>query len=505
MIDIPKLRDITKTMSVLYVEDDVKISLGVSEYLKKFFSHVDTVENGQLGLEKYQSRDYNLVLSDILMPIMNGLEMCTKIRELNKDQEIIIISAYSSNDYFIESIKIGVSGYILKPMDFNQMNEALYRSAIKINALKEVEDYKLNLIEKVEERTAELSQSIENERQLQYEQIDNYEKTIFSFIDMIERRDSYTAGHSERVAKYAKILAKEMGYEPSECENLYRAALLHDIGKVVIPDSVLLKPGKLNDLEYKLIQEHVNTGYNILNKIPMYKELAEIVRYHHEKYDGSGYPFGLKGNEIPFLSQILTLADSFDAMTTNRIYKSRKDIEHSLEEIKKLKSVQFHPDIVDTALEILKDIKLAENINQLPKNELEETKFAYFFKDQLTDAHNMNYLEVILLKNREIKLYNYLYVLDIKNFTQYNNHNSWEAGNKLLINISKYLKTTYSNTLTFRIHGDDFLILSDTQLSIDKKILIDKLALQESGLIFTVKEYNVDTFNANSDLYNLLR
>ena len=500
MINIPKLIEITKEMSVLYVEDDVQISLGVEEYLKKLFLHVDTAENGQLGLEKYQSRDYNLVLSDILMPKMNGLEMCTKIRELNKEQEIIIISAYSSNDYFIESIKIGVSGYILKPMDFNQMNEALYRSAIKIDALKEVEDYKLHLIEKVEERTAELNKSIDNERQLQYERIDNYEKTIFSFIDMIERRDSYTAGHSERVAQYAKMLAKEMGYESTECENIYRAALLHDIGKVVIPDSVLLKPGKLNDLEYKLIQEHVNTSFNILNKIPMYKELAEIVKYHHEKYDGSGYPFGLKGNEIPFLSQILTLADSFDAMTTNRIYKGKKDIEHSLEEIKKLKGVQFHPDIVDTALNILKDIKLAENINQLPKNELEETKFAYFFKDQLTDTYNINYLEVIFIKNRETKLYSYLYALDIKNFTQYNNKNSWEAGNKLLINIANYLKTTYTDTLIFRVHGDDFLLLSDTQLSIDKETLIDKVALQDSGLIFTVKEYDVDTFNVNSSL-----
>ncbi|RKY51904.1 MAG: hypothetical protein DRP93_09070 [Candidatus Neomarinimicrobiota bacterium] len=358
MVDLLTLKSLTKTMRVLYVEDDVNIRTEVERYLSKLFGHVLSVENGQIGLEKYRENHYDMVLSDISMPVMNGLEMSKQIRQINSNQEIIIISAYANSHYFIESIEIRVSGYILKPVDYHQMNETLYHSAIKINALKEADDFKHHLIEKVEERTRELQQSLEHERLLEFQRIENYKTTIVSFIEMVERRDTYTAGHTKRVAHYSKMIAEAMGYSPSACEQLYEAGMLHDIGKVAIPDSVLLKPGKLNPLEFKLIKEHVNTGYEFLRKIPMYESLADIIHFHHEYYNGTGYPLGLKGDAIPPLSRIMIVADAFDAMTTSRIYKDRMSLHDALKEIKALKGIQFHPAVVDVAIEVLKGVKL---------------------------------------------------------------------------------------------------------------------------------------------------
>jgi putative nucleotidyltransferase with HDIG domain len=502
MIETLVLQSLTKSMSVLYVEDDKDILLGVEQYLKHFFNRVDTAQNGQLGWEKYNSGNYDLVLTDILMPVMNGLELSKKIREVNKDQEIIIVSAYTNSEYFVESIKIGISGYIIKPMDLNQMKEALYRSVTKINALKEMENFKQNLIEKVAERTTELKQSMEHERQLQYERIDNYEKTIYSFIEMVERRDSYTAGHSQRVASYAKMIAQAMGYEADECEKLYQASILHDIGKIAIPDAVLLKPGKLNPLEYKLIQEHVVTSYQLLNQIPMYKELADIVQFHHERYDGKGYPNGLKGDEIPPLTRIMILADAFDAITTNRIYKGRKSLENALIEIDALRGVQFHSDVVDAALKVLKDVKIDDRIHQLPITELEEERFAYFFKDSLTNIYNKNYLELILNRNHDEKLYHFISAVFIENFSQYNERFNWKAGDSFLCDVADSLKLTYPNSLVFRIYVDDFLLLSKSPLDIDIKVLEALQGVKESEIIFNVKMYNLDQDNIN-DLHDL--
>lgn len=485
-------------MNVLYVEDDDNIRPEVARFLSRLFKDVDSAENGQVGLELYKNSSYDIVLSDISMPVMNGLEMSKLIRNINDTQEIIIISAYANSEYFVESIKIGVSGYILKPVDYDQMIEVLYQSAIKINALKEATDFKQHLIEMVEERTTELRHSIESERLLQKELIQHYEKTIFSFVAMVERRDTYTAGHSERVARYSKMIAEEMGYDSSECEKLYQASMLHDIGKVVIPDSVLLKPDVLNNLEYKLIQEHVSIGYDFLKEIPMYAELAEIIHSHHERYDGKGYPQGLKEDEIPPLSRIMLVADAFDAMTTNRIYKDQKSIEESLKELENYKGTQFHPDVVDYALKALKDVQLDKDVSQLPSTQLEEKRFAYFFKDPLTDLYSKSYLKLILLKNQETKFYQYMSALFIGDFTKYNAKYGWENGDKVLVEIAQYLERIYPNELVFRIYGDDFLILSESELFIDIEKLKNIDTIKNKGIIFETQVYKLDEINISS-------
>ncbi len=298
---------------------------------------------------------------------------------------------------------------------------------------------------------------------LEEEKIKNYANLVDTFVDFIERRDTYTAGHTRRVANYCEMIALKMGYSQDDIRKLKLASNLHDIGKIVTPDSILLKPGTLNEVEYNLIKMHAFTGYEMLSRVDMYRDLAEIMRDHHEKYDGSGYPRGLKGDEIYELSRIMIVADAFDAMTTNRIYKGRKSIDIALEELKSLSGSWYHPEVVEVALEVLKDVKLDTTISQMPISEIENERFSYFFKDQLTSLFNDDYLYLMLQKEEVAK---YLYTIKIKNFTNFNKSYGWVEGNRVLKEFGLYLKNMLEENLIFRIHGDDYLVLTSNELDL---------------------------------------
>jgi putative nucleotidyltransferase with HDIG domain/diguanylate cyclase (GGDEF)-like protein len=304
------------------------------------------------------------------------------------------------------------------------------------------------------------------------ERIKMYEEGIYGLVDLVEQRDTYTAGHSKRVAKYSVMIAKEMGYKKETLDLLYKAGMLHDIGKIVTPDAVLLKPGKLTKNEFELIQEHVTTGYEFLKNMDAYKNIAEIIRYHHEKYDGTGYVEGIKGDEIPILSAIQAVADAFDAMTTNRIYKGRKDVATALKEIKELSGKQFNPKVAEAAQKALKNVKV-KNVSQLPKTKLEMERFVYFFKDSLTDCFNQKYLEFVLSNNEDDEHFNYKYAVFIylHNFGKYNKEYGWKNGDKELARIAKELQHIFSKGIIFREEGDDFIILSKEKIEIDKEKL----------------------------------
>jgi diguanylate cyclase (GGDEF)-like protein/putative nucleotidyltransferase with HDIG domain len=460
MSNIKELQKIAKNLTVLYVEDEKELRNSVQLYLLKIFNKVTAVADGLEGLNRYNEHPYDIVISDIQMPNMNGLQMALEIKSINPNQEIIIISAYAESNYFLDAIRLGINDYIIKPINYLQMNQVLYKAAVKLEQIREIQNYKLHLEEMVQQRTREVL-ALEKEKEI------TFEKTILSFIEMIEDRDTYTAGHSQRVAEYSKLIAKEMGRSDEECDLIYHAGILHDIGKIATPDTILLRPGKLNELEYKLIQEHVKVGYRLLKQIPMYAQMAEIMRYHHERYNGTGYPNGLKGDEIPILAHIMILADAFDAMTTNRIYKSRKNIKMAIQELQELTEKQFHPDVVKAAVVALRDVKVIDNTSQLPETEIEKERFAYFYRDQLTAAYNAEYLNFILNRNVYNREFTCINILYLHNFTQYNDKHGWAEGDKLLNDVVDFLSDTYPKSLIFRIHGDDFVIISKAHLEID--------------------------------------
>lgn len=294
--------------------------------------------------------------------------------------------------------------------------------------------------------------TLEEEKSLHYKQL------LESLVDLIEQRDAYTAGHTRRVAIYCDLIAKELGFSIDDRNTLYEASILHDIGKVVVPDAILLKPGRLDSNEYELIKSHLNIGFQILNKINYYRPLANIIRFHHEKYDGSGYPDGVMGDDIPLASHIMIVADAIDAMTSNRIYQPRRTMKEACEEILKYRAIWYHPIVVDAVLSAFQTTNGEEYTTQLPVTSIERARFSYFFKDQLTGVYNETYLGMILHNEiPEVSYRGYLLV-EIKEMTQYNTQYGWHEGDKIIQKFVNILALARSKEHIFRVFGDDFII-----------------------------------------------
>ena len=348
----------------------------------------------------------------------------------------------------------------------------------------------------LEELAGDLGFAIESFRhreeiaKMTFERIANYEETIFTFVDIIEQRDTYTAGHTERVARYCQKIARLMGIPYKETAKLYKAASLHDIGKIATPDSVLLKPGKLNSLEYDLIKLHASAGYEIVSSIEMYKDLAEIILHHHERHDGQGYPDRLRGDDIPYLSRILTVADAFDAMTTNRIYKPRKQITEALAELESLSGSQFHPEVVTAAIKTLGETTNPIAVTQAPTTDIEKKRFAYFFNDQLTGLFNEEYLRIFLLNNQDTHEYPCLHILHLQNVLEYNKRQGWERGDRLIQDFAIELQTNYPDAMLFRAYGNDFALLAKVHFDMAENTLDSFASI--SGSEITIEPQHID-------------
>lgn len=316
------------------------------------------------------------------------------------------------------------------------------------------------------------------------EKIQSYHEFIEALVDMIEQRDTYTAGHTQRVAKYALMIAEDMGIRDDEKKKLAQAARLHDIGKVVTPDSILLKPGTLTNLEYELIKEHVMAGFQVLSNIDSYKELANIMVHHHERYNGSGYPYGKQGDEIPILGHILAVADSFDAMTTNRIYKPRKSVGEALRELDSMSGSLYHPEVVASALKTLQDVAIDEKVEQaIGTSPIDQERLSYFFRDKLTRLYNDDYLYVVLGGRSNHDKPKSLTVISLVDFTKYNKEHMWEGGNRLLIEFAEFLAQNTDGNMLFRVKGDNFIIADYDK---DAKVLLAASPLVEYGIAYRV-------------------
>ena len=476
-MSIKDILNFTKDLSVLYVEDDLSIQTKMQKYLQKLFAQVTVADDGEQGMRLFKERAFDLVITDLSMPRMNGTEMIREIKSMDNSQSILITTAYTDPHYLMEAIKSHVDGYILKPFNYDELNDELAKVSKKIQTFKKNEEYKQHLQSMLERQKIELSE--------------NYERTLYSIVDLIEQRDTYTAGHSKRVAYYCEIIAKAMGYSQEESTLIRQAGILHDVGKIETPDSILLNPKGLNTLEYKLIQEHVSVGHKLLSNIPMFRSLAPIVYAHHEKYDGSGYPNGLEGEEIHYLARIMIVADAFDAMTTNRIYKARRTIEEAIEEIQRLSGKHFDPQVVQYAIKVLQEVKIDEDINQLPKTKLEQERFAYFYNDTISPLYNQNYLSVNLLKNDYEHFFQEMTLITIQHFSSYNKKYGWKAGDRFLEKFATILYENIENASIFRIFGDDFVILSKEPLSLER--LLHKLdtLTKESDVSYSIKKINL--------------
>lgn len=286
-----------------------------------------------------------------------------------------------------------------------------------------------------------------------------YEESMYALIDMMEKRDSYTAGHSQRVAEYSKMLVLASGYSHEDADFVYKAGMLHDIGKIEIPDAILLKPEKLTQKEYSIIKHHSNASYELLCREP-FTALSTIVLHHHERYDGHGYPSGLKGEQIPFFAQIIAVADAFDAMTTNRAYRKSMSKETALNVLIEEKGKQFNPLIAELAQTVFQAISLPEHTTQMPKDLLEEMRFSYYFRDQLTGYYNTNYLKFIFAHAGDCE-FKMLCIdhLNCENFAVFNKKHGWKEGDVMLQRIADEIHVIYPEAIIIRAYSDNFLVV----------------------------------------------
>ena len=324
---------------------------------------------------------------------------------------------------------------------------------------------------------------------LEKERIANYEETILAFVNIIEQRDSYTAGHTVRVAKYCRRIAEAMEIGEEQIVLLEKAAILHDIGKVVTPDAILLKPDRLTPLEYELIKLHAEAGYQMLSKIDMYRDLAQIIRYHHARYDGKGYPLTPERDAVPLVSYIMAAADAFDAMTTNRVYKQRKSVAEAVAELQKCAGTQFHPEVAAAAVRALAGVHIADT-TQMPESRLEQQRFAYFFRDALTGCFNEDYLHTILIQHEDEQ--RCLNVIDLKRFSAYNKASGWEAGNRLLQNVAAALRERYGSAKIFRYHGDNFILLFEAHRDVSREEIAALAVLRGTGIGIDLRHYDLE-------------
>jgi putative two-component system response regulator len=362
MISAKELRENAKNISVLYVEDDQDLRENTTRLLSSFVSVLEAAENGQEGLAKYNNRSYDLVITDINMPVKNGIEMAREIKDINHKQVIIVISAYDDANYLLESINLGVDSFILKPLNLNQFLEVMDKCIRLVKYTRMEEDYKKNLEETIKERTRELSEAIDMVNELSGE-------IVHKLTAAAELRDIDTGMHNKRLGIYAPRLADSLGMNADFVNSIAFAAPLHDIGKIGIWDKILLKPGPLTTEEFEIMKTHTITGANILsgssyNKIQMTESIALT---HHERWDGTGYPQGLKGEQIPIEGRIVAICDQYDALRSRRPYKTPYSHQAAMDILvngdEKIKPGGFDPRVLKTFITIASDFDKIFNSN----------------------------------------------------------------------------------------------------------------------------------------------
>jgi putative nucleotidyltransferase with HDIG domain len=301
---------------------------------------------------------FELMLTDLMMAEMDGMALLERTKQSFPDMPIIMVTAVHDVSVALPAIRNGAYDYLLKPFAPEQLL-ATVRRALENRRLKlENRAYQLNLESLVEARSRQLKQALSDLER-------SYDVTLEALGDALDLKDAETEGHSKRVTAFTIAIARTMGLSDDHIRVIARGAFLHDIGKMAIPDSVLRKPGPLTAEETQLMREHCYRGYQMLCKIPFLVDAAEIVYAHQERYDGTGYPRGLKGEDIPLGARIFAIADTLDAITSNRPYRAAQSFQAAREEITRWSRRQFDPEIVKIFLAMAPHIwsHLREEIN----------------------------------------------------------------------------------------------------------------------------------------------
>lgn len=324
---------------VLIVDDEPEIREVLNDLLSVEYD-CDEVSSAEDALELLPDGEFNLIVSDITMGGMSGIEMIPRALAASPKTVVVMISGMQTIESAIEALRVGAFDYIMKPFDLRQVEAAVKRALEHYDLHEAKRRYENHLEELVDQRTAELDQAL-----ISLE--DAYRSTLKALTAALETRDAETHGHSERVVTFSLRLGRELGLDKAQMTALEFGSLLHDIGKIGVPDAILRKPAKLDEAEWIRMREHPLHGQQILREIEFLEGAARVVAQHHERWDGSGYPFGLKGYEIDLNARIFAVADAFDAMISDRVYRRGRSYEAAAEELEKWAGRQFDPQVVE--------------------------------------------------------------------------------------------------------------------------------------------------------------
>jgi len=332
------------TERILVVDDEEPIREIVTAMLHSSGYQCQQAASGKQALALLTSGDsFELVLSDLMMADMDGIGLLERTKEKYPDMPVVMVTAVHDISVALAAIRNGAYDYLLKPFEREQLL-ATVRRALENRRLKtENRTYQTNLESLVAARTEQLRSAMSGLER-------SYDITLEALGDALDLKDAETEGHSKRVTAFTIAMARHRGLSDEQVRVIARGAFLHDIGKMAIPDGILRKPGPLTAEEVSIMREHCYHGYQMLRKIPFLAEASDIVYSHQEKWDGSGYPRGLRGEEIPLGSRIFSVADTLDAITSDRPYRPKQSLQAAKEEIQRFSGRQFDPDVVATFL-----------------------------------------------------------------------------------------------------------------------------------------------------------
>jgi putative nucleotidyltransferase with HDIG domain len=327
-----------RDISILALDDDPVMTLTLQTYFQNAGYNVDSCNDPEAAVELVRNGDYDILLLDFLMTPICGNQVVERIREFNKELFIILLTGHKSMAPPIKTIRaLDIQGYYEKSDRFDQL-ELLVESCVKsIQQMRTIRTQN----EALTEANSRLRQS-------------NLE--IVRILRLaVDARDIYTRGHSDRVSYYAEHLARALGKDDEYCDRVRVAGLFHDVGKLHVPDGILLKDSPLTPEEFAVIKSHALRGYELLSSVTVFQNISGIARSHHERWDGFGYPDGLAGEDIPEESRIIAVADSFDAMTSTRRYRSSRSLEYAVDELRKGAGAQFDSRMVSVFISMLSD------------------------------------------------------------------------------------------------------------------------------------------------------
>lgn len=341
----------TVSPRILIVDDEVEITEILADLLSEEYDCI-RAGSAEEALARLQESEFQLVISDITMPGMSGLDMIPHVKEFAPDTVVVMISGMQTVESAIGALRLGAFDYLMKPFDLRQVEAVVKRALEHHDLVVAKQRYENHLEELVEQRTIELDKALNSLEGA-------YRSTLKALTAALETRDSETHGHSERVVTYSLRLGREYGLSSDEMKALEFGSLLHDIGKIGVPDSILRKPAKLTEEEWVRMREHPLHGQQILRGIEFLQGASRVVAQHHEKWDGTGYPLGLQKEDIDICARIFAVADAFDAITSDRVYRRGKPYEAAAQELDDWAGRQFDP-------------KVVEAFHRVPKEDWEE-------------------------------------------------------------------------------------------------------------------------------------